>query len=237
VKIYVGTGGWAYLETSSIDKLRKYSQVFDFVEVNSTFYTYPSLSTVRSWRRRVPKDFIFSVKCNRDLTHKYLLKPNEDSFQVFDKMKKICQELKSQILVLQTPYYLQLTIQKLKEIEGLLNSIDRGNLILVWDIRSRIKTEIWPKLSIIMKEQNIVEAPDLTISLPKKSDQIIYSRIVGSNLSATGEITIPELENVVKKIYELNPKEAYLAFHPRKMYEDARRFKKLIHSKSDLLET
>jgi len=235
VKIFVGTGGWAYLETSSTDKLRKYSQEFDFVEVNSTFYTYPSLTTVRTWRSRVPKNFVFSVKCNRDLTHKYLLRPNEDSFQVFDKMKKICQELKSQILVLQTPYYLRLTIQKLKEIEDLFNSIDRRNLILVWEMRSRIETEIWPKLSIIMKEQSIVEVPDLTAASPKKSDQIIYSRIFGSNLSSTGEITIPELENVVKKIYELNPKEVYLAFHPRKMYEDARRFKKIIQSKSDIL--
>jgi len=32
-----------------------------FVEVNSTFYITPSIEMVRSWRPRVPDDFMFSI--------------------------------------------------------------------------------------------------------------------------------------------------------------------------------
>jgi len=66
LRVLVGVGGWAYLPVEG-DKLKACSGLYDFVEVNSTFYMYPSLSTVRSWRRRVPQDFEFTVKCHRDV--------------------------------------------------------------------------------------------------------------------------------------------------------------------------
>ena len=37
----VGTGGWAYFKVSGKPKLKAYSEVFNFVEVNYTFYEYP----------------------------------------------------------------------------------------------------------------------------------------------------------------------------------------------------
>lgn len=72
-KVYIGAGGWAYFRVPGMDSLATYAKAFDFVEVNSTFYTTPSIQIVRSWRRCVPDDFMFSVRCHKDLTHKYLL--------------------------------------------------------------------------------------------------------------------------------------------------------------------
>jgi len=51
---YIGAGGWAYFKVPGMDSLTAYSKAFDFVEVNSTFYTTPSMEIVRSWRQRVP---------------------------------------------------------------------------------------------------------------------------------------------------------------------------------------
>ena len=73
----IGAGGWGYFDIPGADPLKVYSKAFDFVEVNSTFYNIPSLKTVDSWARRVPETFTFSVKCHRDLTHKYLLSPTK----------------------------------------------------------------------------------------------------------------------------------------------------------------
>lgn len=56
--VFIGTGGWAYFHVPGTDLLAAYANAFDFVEVNSTFYTNPSIEMVRSWRRRVPEDFI-----------------------------------------------------------------------------------------------------------------------------------------------------------------------------------
>ena len=61
-EILIGTGGWQYFLIPGKDRLREYAKVFDFVEVNSTFYRRIPASLCFSWRRRVPENFIFTVK-------------------------------------------------------------------------------------------------------------------------------------------------------------------------------
>src|SRR5206468_3036844 len=39
-----------------------YAQHFDFVEVNSTFYSIPNARVVEGWCRQTPDDFLFDVK-------------------------------------------------------------------------------------------------------------------------------------------------------------------------------
>ncbi len=56
--LYIGAGGWAYFKVHGLDSLSAYSKAFDFVEVNSTFCTTPSMEIVRSWKQRVPENFI-----------------------------------------------------------------------------------------------------------------------------------------------------------------------------------
>jgi uncharacterized protein YecE (DUF72 family) len=74
----IGTGGWAYLNVPN--KLRSYSQIFNYTEVNYTFYEYPDARRVETWRRTVPKDFVFSVRCHQDLTHRIGLRPVEEAY-------------------------------------------------------------------------------------------------------------------------------------------------------------
>jgi uncharacterized protein YecE (DUF72 family) len=51
------------------DALGFYSQVFDTVEVNTTFHALPAESTVRSWYRKTPPGFKFALKFPREITH------------------------------------------------------------------------------------------------------------------------------------------------------------------------
>ena len=53
MQFLVGTGGWSYFNAGDKLPLRAYSEVFDFVEVNYTFYEYPDLRQVEGWRRIV----------------------------------------------------------------------------------------------------------------------------------------------------------------------------------------
>ena len=84
-----GTEGWAYFKVPSVDSLTAYSRAFNFVEVNSTFYQIPNIRTVESWRKSVPKDFQFSVRCNKKLTHELKFESGPESYQLIDKMPKI----------------------------------------------------------------------------------------------------------------------------------------------------
>jgi uncharacterized protein YecE (DUF72 family) len=55
----LGTGRW----------LERYAEVFDTVEVNSTFYRLAKPDAVRRWVEQTPDDFLFTVKSSRYLTH------------------------------------------------------------------------------------------------------------------------------------------------------------------------
>ena len=76
--IYIGTSGWAYPhwkngvfypENWKDHELKYYQKFFNSVELNASFYHLPKKETFRNWRKLVPKDFIFSVKASRYLTH------------------------------------------------------------------------------------------------------------------------------------------------------------------------
>ena len=99
----IGTGGWAYFKVPNKPSLKAYSEVFNFVEVNYTFYEYPNLRLVERWRKIVPNNFTFSIRCHQDLTHKIGLKPIDEAYQVLGQMVNYCKILDSQFLVLETP--------------------------------------------------------------------------------------------------------------------------------------
>jgi uncharacterized protein YecE (DUF72 family) len=50
------------------ERLRYYSENFDVVEVDSSYYAIPSVKTVNLWAERTPPDFIFHMKAYGPLT-------------------------------------------------------------------------------------------------------------------------------------------------------------------------
>jgi uncharacterized protein YecE (DUF72 family) len=76
--IHIGTSGWSYEHWADVlyppgaapgDRLGYYTEAFRTVELNASFYRWPRQATFRSWRRRLPDGFQFSVKAPRGLTH------------------------------------------------------------------------------------------------------------------------------------------------------------------------
>lgn len=56
-----GTKRGAYLE--------EYARRFPIVEIDSTFYGIPRLTTIQGWRERTPEDFQFAAKFPKLITH------------------------------------------------------------------------------------------------------------------------------------------------------------------------
>lgn len=46
-----------------------YSQILNYVEIDSTFYNIPSESMVRNWNERTPDNFRFTAKFPKIITH------------------------------------------------------------------------------------------------------------------------------------------------------------------------
>jgi uncharacterized protein YecE (DUF72 family) len=76
--IRVGCSGWNYADWRGVlyprgcpqrRWLERYAEVFDTVELNTTFYRLPRIDAVRGWVERAPPGFTFAVKSSRYLTH------------------------------------------------------------------------------------------------------------------------------------------------------------------------
>jgi uncharacterized protein YecE (DUF72 family) len=55
------------------DYLTYYATRFDTVEVDSTFYRAPALSTVKGWYAKTPPGFVFAAKIPQTITHEKVL--------------------------------------------------------------------------------------------------------------------------------------------------------------------
>lgn len=80
---HIGTQGWNYeawvgpffpASTRPAEFLSVYSRAFSSVEVDSTFYGVPALTTFQSWYDRTPHDFVFSLKLPQEITHEQRLR-------------------------------------------------------------------------------------------------------------------------------------------------------------------
>lgn len=77
VSIVVGTSSWSdpgFVEhwypqgLAAKERLGFYAERFDAVELNSSFYAIPAISTVEGWASGTPADFLFDVKLHRLLS-------------------------------------------------------------------------------------------------------------------------------------------------------------------------
>ena len=90
--IFIGTSGYNYPEWKGIfypddlpagKMLRYYSQRFSTVEINYTFYRFPTEKALEGWTDSTPEGFTFTLKAPRRITHDARLKGCEDLTQAF----------------------------------------------------------------------------------------------------------------------------------------------------------
>lgn len=90
--VRIGCSGWSYTGwvgpfypkgTKPGDFLRLYSRVFDAVEIDSTFYSPPSESTIKKWLKSTPEHFVFCPKMPQKITHENRLRNVDNILQEF----------------------------------------------------------------------------------------------------------------------------------------------------------
>ncbi len=218
----VGTGGWAYLKVDSKASLKLYSTLFNFVEVNYTFYEFPPDHIVESWRQNVPSSFTFSVRCNQDLTHKIGLVPTNAAFEVFYQMRSYCDKLSSPYLVLETPASYQVDQRNLKNVQDFFSSLNLSGLRLVWEYRGPIK----PIVVDLMQDFGIIQCVDLSRQNPSYCLDVTYSRLFGKGQHNLYQFTDDELAEIDQEAQNTQSKTVILSYHGARMNTDAVRFKR-----------
>jgi uncharacterized protein YecE (DUF72 family) len=78
VAVHIGTSGWSYAHWTNIlypaglraeRRLDHYARQFQTVELNASYYRWPSDSAFASWQQRLPGGFLLTVKAPGALTH------------------------------------------------------------------------------------------------------------------------------------------------------------------------
>ena len=90
--VRLGTQGWSYDDWKGVfyppgakqeDRLPFYSEIFDTVELDTTFYHAPRATIARSWARHTPDGFKFAAKVPRAITHEGQLRGVGEQLDVF----------------------------------------------------------------------------------------------------------------------------------------------------------
>jgi uncharacterized protein YecE (DUF72 family) len=140
------------------DFLCYYATKFDTVEVDSTFYRTPAVSTVKGWYAKTPRGFLFAAKVPQMITHEKMLVDCDDDFQVFLKaMDNLGEKLGP--LLLQFGYFNKKAFASVNEflarLVPFLKKIPREYRFAV-----EIRNKYWlvPALVDALRERNIALA-------------------------------------------------------------------------------
>lgn len=237
----IGVGGWAYLPIRNVSKLGVCSKLYDFVEVNSTYYKLPEIKEVRSWRREVPDtSFEFTVRANRLLTHENHLQPTDENFKLFDKMLDICDELDAKVLHFQFPASLRVTSEVIRDWRDFFCSVashkKNGIPDFAFEIRNS-KSQESEQVKSFFEEYDIIPTsdPSRNNETPlgtSKDSGIAYSRVFGPGNRTSWSFDTDELKKIEKRVEQTPAKKRYVTFHNITMYEDASRMKSMMAGES-----
>lgn len=106
-QIRIGTSGWYYehwyerFYPKNISKnkwFKYYTENFDTVEINNSYYRFPTSQAVEKWKDCCPDNFIYSIKMNRLITHLKKLKGVERQTNDFLKTIEVLDEKLGPIL-------------------------------------------------------------------------------------------------------------------------------------------
>lgn len=134
--IRIGTSGWYYEDWSGLfypSELPKnkwfeyYSKHFDTVEINNTFYQLPKEQTFENWHKQAPKNFLFTVKANRYITHVKRLKEPEEPLERFFGGVRLLKENLGPVLY-QLPPSFHKDLDRLKDFLQALSAIRVADL-------------------------------------------------------------------------------------------------------------
>lgn len=215
--VLVGTSGWIYSDwketfypstVPSQDSLQYYSEFFQTVEINSSFYHLLSEKSVQSWNERMYPEFQFAAKGSKFITHiKRLTDAEEALIRYFERMHHL-KNLK--VILWQLPPNFKFMPEKLEAFLKLLPKQYRYAI--------EFRNESWwnAETENILRNHN---AAFVTISHPTLTDAVIdtadfvYARFHGTGKELFRyDYSDAEIQYWAKKLFPYAQKKPVYAF-------------------------
>jgi uncharacterized protein YecE (DUF72 family) len=132
LEFFIGCSGWSYTawkgpfyppNLESSEWLRYYSQIFDYVEIDSSFYKIPNQFMVKNWDRKTPDNFRFAAKFPKIITHDKHLVDVKEEVELFLKVMEPLRE-KTLALLIQLPPSMEIIpgLEGLRQLVPLLDN-------------------------------------------------------------------------------------------------------------------
>lgn len=132
-QLYIGTSGWSYKDwvgpfylrpqSGTFDFLEFYSDYFNSVEVNSTYYTFLNPKIAEGWIRKVEskEEFFFTIKLHQNFTHarNYTTENTKAVKEVLDLLDKAG---RLSGLLIQFPYSFMLDSKNAWHVKALIDT-------------------------------------------------------------------------------------------------------------------
>jgi uncharacterized protein YecE (DUF72 family) len=178
-KLFIGTSGWSYPKGQGTwegtfyppkladkDKLTFYSQFFNTVEINSSFYRPPNQYAAKAWATKVPDDFRFTIKLWQKFTHPKMFEQatgqksfvSEEDFLTFaEGIGPIAAAGKLGAILAQFPTSFRPDEATVEYLEDLIRRLRGSGLPLAVELRHREWTESEETSAIrkLLEEQDV----------------------------------------------------------------------------------
>lgn len=205
--ILIGTSGYTYSwNKGKHNKFEWYiNQGFNSVEINGSFYRFPTENWTRIWKKYSPRNFRFSIKVHRAITHYNRLK-GDKSINLWRQFRKSVEPIEDRIAfwLFQMPSTFKFSDENIERLRTFKRHADLNDNSVI-EFRDN---SWWSKASLIELEKLeytvcSVDAP----LLPKKIlnfNGTIYLRLHGSESWYNYLYSEKELKNIIKRLQKIS---------------------------------
>ncbi|BAB59615.1 hypothetical protein [Thermoplasma volcanium GSS1] len=217
VKFFIGCSGWFYLhwkgrfypeDIHTKYWFRYYSSRFNTVELNSTFYRFPSDKTALGWYNSSPENFTYSLKINRSITH---IKRLRDTDEEILKFYNVAGKLKEKLgcLLFQFPPSFKYS----EENVSLIAKIPLSKYCRVLEFRHKSWFDKKILSSLVDNGFHIATVSSKDLPFLLIQDVIIYMRMHGDTNGYATDYPLEKLKDMLNRIIDLSPDYAYIYFN------------------------
>lgn len=221
IKWHIGCSGFSYKEwkkefyPESLAQSKwfsYYTQHFNTLELNVTFYRFPTIKSLKGWYDKAPEGFTFSSKVPRSITHFKKLEGTERMLQDFYGLLKEGLNEKLSCVLFQLPPQFSYSEERLEKILNQANP-SFNNVI-------EFRNESWWRKDVqtILKKANIsfcgVSFPKIVHDEAVVNTPLTYYRFHGVPKLFYSEYDDAFLEKIAAQITQNKKvKQAYICFN------------------------
>ncbi len=181
--------GWGYADWSGVfyppkaasrDYITLYSQSFDTVEIDSTFYGTPRENQVKQWRVQTPDNFVFCPKVPRQITHDARLTGVTDMLGEFVRIMGLLGPKRGPMLLQMPPDFTRAELAALETFLPTLATL--GDVAARFAIEFRHRSWLGTDISELLQRYDIALASADYVIMPRRYEltaDFVYLRLIG----------------------------------------------------------